>query len=141
MLYIPMIDNYLKTLTDNEMKDFVAIHFREYPKSARKKLYSKLKEEQDLWKGAESLYTFLTTPDEVKKYVEIMQETSSDNCVHHYNFEMLNIFDPKLQPINAKTMIENKFKDMFSGLKNFKVLIILVLDYKKRNNGKIFYSK
>ena len=30
MLYIPKIDDCLKILTDEEVKDFVAINFREY---------------------------------------------------------------------------------------------------------------
>ena len=84
MLYIPKIDNYLKTLTDEEVKDFTATHFREYFKS--------ISEEQTLRKATKSLYIFLTTPDEVKKY---MQSNSSDNCIHHYNVEILNIFDPE----------------------------------------------
>ena len=29
MLYIPKIDDYLKTLTDKEFEDFVAINFSE----------------------------------------------------------------------------------------------------------------
>ena len=37
MLYIPMIYDHLKILTDDEVKDFVAINFSEYFKSARKK--------------------------------------------------------------------------------------------------------
>ena len=56
MLYIPKIDDYLKILTDEEVKDFVAINFSDYFKSIR--------EEQDLRKSAKSLYIFLTTPDE-----------------------------------------------------------------------------
>ena len=71
MLYIPKIDDYLKILTDEEVKDFVAINFSEYFKSTREKLYSKLNEEQDLKTVAKLLYIFLTTPDEVEKYVEI----------------------------------------------------------------------
>ena len=35
----------------------------------RKKIYSKLNEEQNLRKVAESFNIFLTTPDEVEKYV------------------------------------------------------------------------
>ena len=42
MLYIPKIDNHLKILIDNEVKDFVGINFGEYFKSTREKLYSKL---------------------------------------------------------------------------------------------------
>ena len=33
MLDIPKTDDYLKLLTDGEVKDFVAINFREYFKS------------------------------------------------------------------------------------------------------------
>ena len=37
-------------------------------------------------------------------------------------------------------MIKNKLKELLSELKKFKVQKILVLDYKKRNNNKIFHS-
>ena len=37
---------------------------------------------KNLRQVSKSLYTFLTTPDEVEKYV---QSNSSDNCIHHYN--------------------------------------------------------
>ena len=68
------------------MKDFVAINFSEYFKSTR--------EEQNLRKIAKLLYIFLTTSDDVEKYV---QSNSSDNCIHCYNLEILKIFDPELQ--------------------------------------------
>ena len=35
MLYIPKIDDYLKILSDEEAKDFVAINFSQYFKSIR----------------------------------------------------------------------------------------------------------
>ena len=35
MFYIPKIDDYLKILTDEEVKGFKAINFREYFKSRR----------------------------------------------------------------------------------------------------------
>ena len=50
MLYISKIDNYLKILTEDEVNDFVGINFSEYFKSTRKKIYSKLSEEQNLRK-------------------------------------------------------------------------------------------
>ena len=37
MLYIPNIDNYLKILNVEEMKDFLAKNFSEYFKSIREK--------------------------------------------------------------------------------------------------------
>ena len=82
MLFIPKIDDYLEIMTDEEVKDFVAINFNEYFKS--------IKEEQNLRKTAKSLYILLITLDEVEKYVE---SNSSDNCVHYYNVEILNLFD------------------------------------------------
>ena len=83
------------------------------------------------------LYIFLTTPDKVEKYG---QSNYFDNCVHHYNVEILNLFDPELQLINTKLGTKNKLKELLSKLKTFKVQTILVLDYKKRNNFKIFHS-
>ena len=61
-----------------------------------------------------SFYIFVTTLDEVEKYVEIMQSNSSDNCLHRYNVEILSIFDPELQLINTKPMIKNKLKGLLS---------------------------
>ena len=58
---------------------------------------SKLSEEQNLRKVDESLYIFLTTLDEVEKYIEIMQSNSFDKYVHCYNVEILYLFDPEFQ--------------------------------------------
>ena len=52
----------------------------------------------------------------------------------------MNLFDPELQLINTKPVIKNKLKELLSELKKFKVQTILVLDYKKRNDCKIFHS-
>ena len=128
MSYIPKIADYLKIFADEVVKDFEAINFSEYFKS---------REEQNFEKVAKSLYNFLTTPDEVEKYV---RSNSFDNCIHLYNVEILSLFDPELQLTNTKPMIENKLKQLFSELKKFKVQTILVLDYKKRNDCKIFHS-
>ena len=84
MLYVPKFDDYLKVLTDEEVKDFVAINFSEYFKSIR--------EEQNLRKVAKSHYIFLTA-DKVEKYV---QSNSSDNDIHRCNVKILNIFNPEL---------------------------------------------
>ena len=64
MLYIPKIGD-----------------FSEYIKSTR--------EDQNLRKIVKLLYIVLTTPDEVQKYV---QSNSSDNCIHCYNVDILNLF-------------------------------------------------
>ena len=116
-------------MTDEDAKDFVAINFSEYFKSIR--------QEQNLRKVSKSLYIFLTTPDEIEKY---MQSNSFNNCIHRYNIEILIIFDPELQLINTKPMIKNKLKELLSELKMFKIQTILVLDYKKRNDRKVLHS-
>ena len=87
-------------MTGEEVKDFLAINFGEYFKSIR--------EEQYLRKVAKSLYIFLTTPDEVGKYV---QSNSSDNFVHHDNVEILNLFNLELQLIDTKPVIKNKLNN------------------------------
>ena len=69
-----------------------------------------------------------------------MQSRSFDNCIHHYNVENLNIFDPDLQLINTKLVIKNKLQASLSEIKKYKAQTVLVLDYKKRNDCKIIYS-
>ena len=88
------------------------------------KLYSELSEEQNLGKVTKSLYIFLITIDEVKKYAKIMQSNCFDNCIHCYNIMILNHLDPELQLINTKPMIKNKLKEFLSALKKFKVQAI-----------------
>ena len=110
MLYLPKIDDYLKILTDEKVKDFIAINFREYFKSIRK--------EKNFRKVAKLIYIFLTTPDEVEKNV---QPSSSDNCIHCHNVEILNICYPELQLIITKPRIKNKLKELLKELKKFKV--------------------
>ena len=107
MLYIPKIDDYLETFNDEDVKNFVAIYFSEYFKTIR--------EEKNVRKVAKSLYIFLTTPDDVEKY---LQSNSSDNYVHHYNVDILNLFDPELQLINTEPVIKKKLKKLLSELKN-----------------------
>ena len=65
MLYIPTIDDYLEILTDEEVKDFVAMNFSE-----------SISEKQNLRKVAKSFYLFLTTLDEV-------ESKSSNICIRH----------------------------------------------------------
>ena len=58
MLYILKIDDYLKILTDDEVKDFVVINFGEYFKSMKEDLYLKLYEEQNIRKLLNCLRSF-----------------------------------------------------------------------------------
>ena len=80
-MHIPKVDDYLKILTDEDVKDFVAINFSKY--------FNSIREEQNLRKVTKLPYIFLTTHDEVEKYV---QSNSSDNCVHLYNVEIFEYF-------------------------------------------------
>ena len=73
-----------------------------------------------------------------------MLSNSSNNFVHHFNMDILNLFDPELQLINIKPLIINKLKELLNELKKFRVKSILVLWYKKKDYHKsmhkIFYS-
>ena len=42
----------------------------------------------------------------------MMKLSSSDDCVHDYNFKILNLFDPELQLRNTKPVIQNKLEDL-----------------------------
>ena len=53
-----------------------------------------------------------------------MESHSSHNCIHLYNTEILNIFDPELQLINTKPMIKSKLKELLCDFKKFKVQTI-----------------
>ena len=48
MLHILKIDDYLKILLEDEVKDFVVLNFGEYFKSMKENLYSKFYEEQNI---------------------------------------------------------------------------------------------
>ena len=61
----------------------------------------------------------------------MMKSIFSDDCVHHYNIEILNIFDPELQPINCRAIILKKLKDALGELKKFKVQTIFAIECKR----------
>ena len=50
-----------------------------------------------------------------------------------------DLFDPELHLINTKPEIKNKLKALLNELKKFKVQTTSVIDYKARNNRKIFH--
>ena len=50
MFHIPKIVSSVEIMTDDEVKDFVAINFRQFLKSTREILYSKLSEKEILEK-------------------------------------------------------------------------------------------
>ena len=54
-----------------------------------------------------------------------MQSKSSDNCIHLYNVEILNLFEPELQLKDTKSAIKNKLKELLSKFKKFKVQSVL----------------
>ena len=79
-------------MTNDEVKDFAVIIFCEYLKSSKKNCVLNYVRSRILRKVVESIYIFLAGHDEIEKYVEMMQSNASDNCVHHYNIEILNLF-------------------------------------------------
>ena len=62
-----------------------------------------------------------------------MQSNSSENCIQHYNVEILNLFDPDFQLINTKPAIKSKLKELISELKIFRK--ILVRNKSSENNS------
>ena len=62
-----------------------------------------------------------------------MQSDFSDNCLHRYNIENLNLFDTELELVNTKQMIKNKLKELIIELKKYKVRAILVSAYKMKH--------
>ena len=84
MLYIPKICVYLKVLNSDEVKDLVALNFGEYFKSEREKLYSKLREEQNIRNVTDLLYIFPTTLDDVEKFVKMMQSSFFSNYIPYF---------------------------------------------------------
>ena len=104
MLYIPKIYDYLKIMTDEKLNNFVVANFEEYFKSMKEKLYSKLWEKQNVRRVAELLVTFvkvilLIIFVKVEKYATTMQSSFYDNCIHRYNIEVFNLFNPELTMI------------------------------------------
>ena len=74
-----------------------------------------------------------------------MQSKSSDKHVCCSGIEIFNLFDSefhyfKISLINTKPIFKNKSKELLSELKKFKFQTILVLEYKKRKDRKIFKS-
>ena len=53
-----------------------------------------------------------------------MQSNSSENCIQHYNVEILNLFDPDFQLINTKPVIKSKLKELISELKIFRKILV-----------------
>ena len=74
----------------------------------------------------------------------MIQSSSSDQYIRHYNIQVLNPFDPDLQLINTKMVVKNKLKELLGESKNLKAQNILVLEYKKiydhKSMCKIFNS-
>lgn len=70
----------------------------------------------------------------------MIQSSSFNNCIYHYNVKILNIFYPELQLFSTTPIIKDNFKKLSNDLKKFKIQSVLVLKYKKGNIRKVFYS-
>ena len=53
--------------------------------------------------------------------------------------KILNLFDLELQLSNTKPAIKDKFKRLLRHFKKFKAHSMLVSEYKKRNDCKVFH--
>ena len=61
-----------------------------------------------------------------------MGSNSYDKCIHHYNDEILNLFDPEIQLINTKAMIKNKIWALLNDLEKFKFRQYFSLTIRKK---------
>ena len=82
MLDIPKIVRYLEIL--KKKINFEAKIFDECFKSTKEKLCFKLKKEENLRKVVESFNTFLTTTDQEKKYVELIDKSEAKIMMHSH---------------------------------------------------------
>ena len=83
MLYIPKIENYLETLTEETVEDLMARIFGEYFESRKEDLYSKVDKEtrKNLRKVAEVFYTFLRTSDKMEKFDELLDKLETKAAI------------------------------------------------------------
>ena len=97
-----------------------------------------MREEENIRKVAKSLHIFLATPNEIEKYVEIMQSNSAENCLHCYKLRFWLFLIQNYDWLLINQWL--KAKELLSEFKKFKVQTILVLGYQKKNDHKIFHS-
>ena len=95
MLYILKIGD----LNHDEVKDFIFTNFGNIL-NLWKRMYSSLSEKESLRKIVESLLIMIKPPDKVKRHADMMQSSSSDNCICQYNVNKHNR--------NLKSIIENQ---------------------------------
>ena len=86
ILYVPKIVDYLKILTDEELKDLVAISFSEYFKSTVENCFLNEVKNKILVKLLNCIC--LTALEEVEKFAKIKQSNSPDKYVRRYNIEL-----------------------------------------------------
>ena len=137
MLYIPKIDDYLEILTDEEVKDFVAINFSEYFKSIR--------EEQNLRKVAKLLYN--TKPVIKSQLKELLSELKKFKVqtVLVLDYSKRNgrkIFHSSTKLTASDSDTDEAFKSMHQSImtkiKNYACKDYIVLDAVLKLSIKIF---
>ena len=137
MLYIPKIDDYLEILTDEEVKDFVAINVSEYFKSIR--------EEQNLRKVAKLLYN--TKPVIKSQLKELLSELKKFKVqtvlVLDYNKRNgRKIFHSSTKLTASDSDTDEAFKSMHQSImtkiKNYACKDYIVLDAVLKLSIKIF---
>ena len=137
MLYIPKIDDYLEILTDEEVKDFVAINVSEYFKSIR--------EEQNLRKVAKLLYnTKLVIKSQLKELLSELKKFKVQTVlVLDYNKRNgRKIFHSSTKLTASDSDTDEAFKSMHQSImtkiKNYACKDYIVLDAVLKLSIKIF---
>ena len=135
MLHIPKIDDYLEILTDEEVKDFVAINFSEYFKSIR--------EEQNLRKVAKLLYN--TKPVIKSQLKELLSELKKFKVHTVLVLDYRNgrkIFHSSTKLTASDSDTDEAFKSMHQSImtkiKNYACKDYIVLDAVLKLSIKIF---
>ena len=58
--------------------------------------------------------------EKTSKEKSIMQSSSPDDYIRHYNSKILNLFGIELQPTNTENVISDKWKYLLDETKKFK---------------------
>ena len=79
-------------------------------------MHFKLAEKNFFRKVGELFYTFVTVPDELENYNELIEKMAKGKIMAKSIFGIF--LHTELQLINTKTVIKNKLKDLLGQLKN-----------------------
>ena len=116
ILYVPKIVDYLKILTDEELKDLVAISFSEYFKSTVENCFLNEVKNKILVKLLNCIC--LTALEEVEKFAKIKQSNSPDKYVHRYNIELWIFLIQNYNWFTLKLWLKTNLKNCYVSWKS-----------------------